>query len=215
VSDAKPIVYVVDDDESFRSAVVRVLQLAGHEVRAYASAGDFLLSKLEDAPGCILLDINMPGPNGLDLQAALVGRGAKLPIVFLTAHGDVTRSVRAMKAGAMDFLTKPVDPKVLLRVVREAHARDAEVRGAVGHLRTWQLLYDGLSPREREVFNGLVAGKLNKQIAADIGTSERTVKAHRAQVLTKMRVGSLAELARVASALGLVSTPQPRRPRAW
>jgi FixJ family two-component response regulator len=163
-----------------------------------------------DAPGCILLDINMPGPSGLDRQAALADYGISLPIVFLTAHGDVARSVRAMKAGAMDFLTKPVNPKLLLSVVHDALARDAEARSARNRLRAWRALYESLSPRERQVFAGLVAGKLNKQIAADIGAAERTVKAHRARVLTKMRMGSTAELARAATELGLVPADPPR-----
>ncbi len=199
----EPIVHVVDDDESFRTAVTRLLQVAGYEVRGYASAGDFLISRPGDAPGCLLLDINMPGPSGLDLQAVLADHEIRLPVVFLTGYGDVPMSVRAMKAGAVDFLAKPVEPEPLLRAVRDAIAREAADRTAGGRRRALQALYDSLTPREREVFVGVIAGRLNKQIAGDIGASERTVKAHRAQVLAKMRVGSVAELVRAATDLGL------------
>jgi FixJ family two-component response regulator len=212
MSGGVPVVHVVDDDDSFRSAVVRLLKVAGFQARAYASAGDFLLAPPDPAPGCLLLDVNMPGPSGLDLQAALAGHGHPLPIVFVSAHGDVPRSVRAMKAGALDFLVKPVEPEVLLRAVREALARDAQVRIAGNRRQAWQARYDSLSPRECQVLAGVVAGRLNKQIAADIGTTERTVKAHRAQVLLKMSVGSTAELARAAADLGLVPAAEPFPP---
>jgi FixJ family two-component response regulator len=212
MSAGKPVVHVVDDDESFRTAVTRLLQAAGYEVRGYASAGDFLIARPGDAPGCILLDVNMPGPSGLDLQAALADHGIDLPIVFLTGHGDVPMSVRAMKAGAADFLTKPVEREPLFRAVGEALGRDAQARQAGGRLRELRALYDSLTPREREVLAGVIAGKLNKQIAADIGAAERTVKAHRAQVLEKLRVGSVAELVRAATELGLLPADPPRPP---
>jgi FixJ family two-component response regulator len=198
-----PIVHVVDDDDSFRTAVTRLLQAAGYEVRGYASAGDFLISHRGDAAGCLLLDINMPGPSGLDLQAALADREIDLPVVFLTGHGDVPMSVRAMKAGAVDFLAKPVEPEPLLQAVGEAMARDAARRQAGGRRHELQACYDRLTPREREVLAGVIAGKLNKQIAADLGVVERTVKMHRAQVLAKMQVDSVAELVRAATDLGL------------
>jgi len=198
-----PIVHIVDDDESFRTAVTRLLQIVGYEVRGYASAGDFLIARRGEARGCILLDVNMPGPSGLDLQAALADHGVDLPIIFLTGHGDVPMSVRAMKAGAVDFLTKPVEREQLLRAVREAHARGAEAREAANRRRVQQSRYERLTPREREVFAGVVAGKLNKQIAAELGAAERTVKAHRAQVLLKMQAGSVADLVRAATELGL------------
>jgi FixJ family two-component response regulator len=208
----KSVVHIVDDDESFRAAVTRLLQVAGFEVRGYASAGDFLISHPRDALGCLLLDVNMPGPSGLDLQSALADHGIDLPIVFLTGHGDVPMSVRAMKAGAVDFLTKPVEREALFRAVREALARDLKARETGTRLRDLRDRYARLTPREREVFAGVVAGRLNKQIAADIGTAERTVKAHRAQVLEKMRVGSVAELARAATELGLVAADPPPPP---
>jgi FixJ family two-component response regulator len=206
---AKPVVHVVDDDESFRTAVTRLLQIAGYEVRGYSSAGDFLISQPGDAPGCLLLDVNLPGPSGLDLQAALARHGVSLPVVFLTGHGDVPTSVRALKAGAVDFLTKPVERGPLLAAVAEALARDARAREAGSRRGALQALYDSLTPREREVLGGVVAGKLNKQIAADIGAAERTVKAHRAQLMEKMGVRSVAELVGVAAELGLTPPGRP------
>jgi len=209
VSGVAPLVHVVDDDDAFRTALTRLLKAAGYAVRSYASAGDFLIARPADAPGCLLLDIRMPGPSGLELQAALRDQGLALPIVFLTGHGDVPASVRAMKAGAVDFLEKPVEREPLLRAVREALARDSEARAERGRLHALRARYDTLTPREREVFAGVVAGRLNKQIAAGVGSAERTVKAHRAQVLAKMGVGSAAELARVATELGLVTGAPP------
>lgn len=194
-------VYVVDDDESMRKALSRLLGAAGFEVRAYASAGEFLLEPPGDRPGCILLDVRMPGPSGLDLQAALAKLDRALPVVFLTGHGDIPMSVRAMKAGAVDFLTKPVKKTALLSAVESALARDAEKRAARKQLQALRSRYDSLTPRERDVFAQVVAGKLNKQIAADLGATERTVKAHRAHVMQKMQVGSLAELVQVADQL--------------
>jgi len=204
VSADRPVIHVVDDDDAFRTAVTRLLEAAGYAVRGYGSAGDFLIARRGDAPGCLLLDVNMPGPSGLELQAALVEQGAALPIVFLTGHGDVQGSVRALKAGAVDFLEKPVAREPLLAAVREALARGAHARASGERLRGLRSRYETLTPREREVFAGVVAGRLNKQIAGDIGAAERTVKAHRAQVLAKMGVGSVAGLASAATELGLV-----------
>jgi FixJ family two-component response regulator len=197
------VVHVVDDDAGMRTGLCRLLEAAGYEARAYASAGAFLLADPADAPGCVLLDLRMPGPSGLELQQALAKRGDPLPVIFLTGHGDVASSVRALKAGASDFLTKPVDSKTLLTAVESAIAADASRRAERGEQRALRALYETLTAREREVFAHVVAGKLNKQIASDIGVAERTVKAHRAQVMQKMRMGSLAELVRVASRLGL------------
>lgn len=199
-----PVVHVVDDDASFRTAVIRLLEAAGFAARGYGSAGDFLVARRGDAPGCLLLDVDMPGPSGLELQAALAEQGVALPVVFLTGHGDVPASVRAMKAGAVDFLEKPVERATLLRAVGEALARGAQARASGDRLRGLRSRYETLTPREREVFAGVVAGRLNKQIASDIGAAERTVKAHRAQVLAKMGVGSVAELSRTATEMGLV-----------
>jgi len=202
VTERRPIVHVVDDDDSVRTGVVRLLQAAGFEARSYASAGEFLLGRFDrSAPGCVVLDVRMPGPNGLELQEALASLEARLPIVFLTGHGDIPMSVRAMKAGAVDFLTKPVSRDALLASVRTALARDAEARAAREGLRALRARYETLTPREREVFAGVVAGKLNKQIATDLGTAERTVKAHRAHMMEKMQVSSIAELVHVADQL--------------
>jgi len=202
VNERGPIVHVVDDDDSVRTAVVRLLQAAGYEARGYASAGEFLLGRSDrNAPGCVVLDVRLPGPSGLDLQEALARLEVPLPIVFLTGHGDIPMSVRAMKAGAVDFLTKPVSREALLAAVRVAVARDADTRAAREGLRGLRARYDSLTPREREVFAGIVAGRLNKQIAADLGTAERTIKAHRAHVMEKMDVASVAELVRIAGQL--------------
>jgi FixJ family two-component response regulator len=203
-----PIIHVVDDDDSVRTGVVRLLQAAGFEARGYASAGEFLLGRSDrNAPGCVVLDVRMPGPSGLDLQEALARLEVPLPIVFLTGHGDIPMSVRAMKAGAVDFLAKPVSRDTLLASVRTALARDAETRAAREGLRLLRARYETLTPREREVFAGVVAGKLNKQIAADLGTAERTVKAHRAQIMGKMQVASVAALVHVADLLDAAAHP--------
>jgi FixJ family two-component response regulator len=197
-----PIVHVVDDDDSVRTGVVRLLQAAGYETRAYGTAGEFLLGRSDrNAAGCLVLDVRMPGPSGLELQEALARFGVPMPIVFLTGHGDIAMSVRAMKGGAVDFLTKPVGQETLLAAVKAALERDAETRAALAHMNAMRERYGTLTPREREVFAGVVAGKLNKQIAAELGTAERTVKAHRAQVMEKMGVASVAALVRIADEL--------------
>jgi FixJ family two-component response regulator len=191
---------MVDDDAAFQTAVSRLLRASGYEVRTYSNAGDFLLG-CHDPTGCILLDVRMPGPSGLDLQEALARQRDPLPIIFLSGHGDIASSVRAIKAGAVDFLTKPVDRHALLNAIKNALARDQENRTARAELRNRRANYEALTLRERQVLEGVVAGKLNKEIAAELGTAERTVKAHRAQVMEKMQVASLAELVRVADQL--------------
>jgi RNA polymerase sigma factor (sigma-70 family) len=196
-----PVIHVVDDDDSFRAALTRLLQAAGYEVRCYPSAGEFLLARSTAAPGCLVLDVRMPGPSGLELQDVFRQRNDALPIIFLTGNGDIPMSVRAMKAGAVDFLTKPVQREVLLNAVRNALARDGETRKAREQDGTLRALFETLTPRERAVFTLVAAGKANKQIAAELGTSERTVKAHRAQAMRKMQVASLAELVHVADQL--------------
>jgi FixJ family two-component response regulator len=198
----KPIVHVVDDDDSLRKAVTRLLGAAGYDVRAYASAGDFALASRENKRrGCVLLDVRMPGPSGLDLQEALAREDEPLPVIFLTAHGDVATSVRAMKAGAVDFLTKPINRDVLLSAVRTALARDVWVHTSREQLRDLRARFSKLKPRERKVFDLVIAGRLNKQIAAELGIAERTVKSHRAQVMKKMGATSLAGLVRLADKL--------------
>jgi FixJ family two-component response regulator len=184
-----PVIHIVDDDEDMRGALTRLLRAEGFEVRAYASAGDFLLKPPPPGAGCVVLDLQMPGPSGLELQQAI-----SLPIVFLTGRGDIESSVRAMKAGAVDFLTKPIDPEVLLKAVAAALARGFQQQD----VRKAQARYDRLTARERSVFEHVVAGKANKAIARALGITERTVKMHRAQVMAKMQAASLADLVRTA-----------------
>jgi FixJ family two-component response regulator len=198
-----PIIHVVDDDPSFRTAVTRLLRAAKYEVRGYASASEFLESASCIAPGCILLDLKMPGASGFDLQQSLAAMEEGLPIIFLTGQGDIPASVRAMKAGAVDFLTKPVRREALLHAVQNALGIDAKGRAARAALRELQDRYKNLTPREREVLAHVVSGKLNKQIAFDLGTAERTIKAHRASIMEKLRVQSLADLVRIAQELDI------------
>jgi FixJ family two-component response regulator len=200
-----PLIHVVDDDESLRTAVLRLLDAAGFEAIGYGSTGDFLLNPLPERPGCVLLDVRMPGPSGLDLQAALQRQGVTLPVVFLTGYADVGSSVQAMKAGAVDFLSKPVDRDTLVPALQRALARDASQRTARDEANRLRARFASLTPREREVFDRIVGGRLNKQIADELKIGERTVKAERAQVMAKLGVGSVAELGRLAERLGLLS----------
>jgi len=197
-----PVIRVVEDNSSYRRALTRLLQIAGYTVRGYGSAGEFLLDETScEVPGCMLLDLFMPGPSGLELHETLTRRGDTLPVVYLSAQGDVPSSVRAMKAGAVDFLTKPVKGEVLLAAVREALAQDEQRRTEKTRHRELENRYTSLTPREQEVMKEVVAGRLNKQIAADLGVAERTVKWHRAQMMEKMGVASLAELVNVGREL--------------
>ena len=196
-----PLIHVVDDDESLRTALLRLLDAAGFKARGYASVGDFLLQPPPDDPGCVLLDVQMPGPSGLDLQAALLRQGNPLPVVFLTGHADVAASVQAMKAGAVDFLTKPVQREVLFDALQRALARDAAERAARAQAGQLREAFAALTPREQAVFDRLVAGQLNKQIADALGIAERTVKMQRAQLMTKLGASSAAELGRLAERL--------------
>jgi FixJ family two-component response regulator len=195
------LIHVVDDDESQRVALLRLLGAAGFETRGYGSTGEFLLQPLPDRPGCLLLDMHLPGPSGLDLQAALQRRGIGLPVVFLTGYGDVASSVQAMKAGAVDFLSKPIERDALLDAIGRALARDRALRAAGREAADLRSRFAALTPREREVFDGVVAGKLNKQIADAIGIAERTVKLQRAQMMRKLGAGSAAELGALAERL--------------
>jgi FixJ family two-component response regulator len=206
-----PTIHIVDDDQSCRKSLARLLTVAGFEARTYASAAEFLLARVNATPGCIILDIRMPGLNGLDLHESLAMQDEPLPVIFLTGHGDIVTSVRAMKAGAIDFLTKPVKRDTLLNTVRNALARDAETRVIREQLSRWRQYFNALTPRERQVFDGVVAGKPNKQIALDLGASERTVKAHRAHVMAKMHAGSLADLIHTAEQLQRAHSPQTLR----
>ncbi|MEB3323423.1 MAG: response regulator transcription factor [Synechococcaceae cyanobacterium] len=200
-------IHLVDDDESFRRAVTRLLQTAGFVVRGYASAAEFLLAHVEEHPGCVLLDVHMPGLDGMELQASLAKQGVALPVVFITGHGDIPMSVRAMKTGAVDFLTKPVKKEALLAAVETALAQTAPQRIASERARKLREHFAALTPREREVFERVTAGKLNKEIAAELGTAERTVKAHRANVMEKFKAESLAELVHIAAELRMASDP--------
>jgi FixJ family two-component response regulator len=194
----RPVIRLVDDDDSFRRATTRLLRAAGYAVREFASGAELLEERSEGRPGCVLLDLSMPGMNGLQLQEQLAGRGADLPIVFLTGHGDIPASVRAMKGGAVNFLTKPVDTEDLLAGVREALACDDATREERDRLADLRARLAALTPREREVFDLVVLGLMNKQIAARLGTALRTVKAHRYRIMRKMQVDSIAELVRIS-----------------
>jgi len=195
----RPTVHIVDDDESLRTALTRLLRTAGYHTHAHASAGDFLLHRRGDGPGCVLLDVRMPGPSGIELFDALAAEDGSLPVVFMTAHGDVAMGVRAMKTGAVDFLEKPVEKEALFAAIEAALARDREQRVA----RAVRERIEALTPRERRVLDEVVDGKLNKQIAALLGTSERTVKTQRASVMQKLGVRTIAELIHtVDAALG-------------
>ena len=210
-----PVVHIVDDDDDFRTALTRLLVAEGYEVKSYATAGNFLLASTDAQSGCILLDLRMPGPSGLELQAALAERTASMPVIFMSAYGDVPSTVRAMKGGAVDFLTKPVQKAELLPAIEAALANDQKQRGFHARKCLLQRHYESLTPREREVFAGVVAGRLNKQIGDDIGAAERTVKVHRAQVMAKMQASSIAELVHIADELlaaGLREAPRPVAP---
>ncbi len=201
MSTLPPLIHVVDDDESLRTALLRLLGAAGFEACGYASTGHFLLQMPPDRPGCLLLDVRMPGPSGLDLQAALRRQAHALPVIFLTGYADVAASVQAMKAGAVDFLTKPVEREILFEALQCALARDAAQRTARTEAEQLRAAFAALTPRERTVFDHIVAGQINKQIADALGIAERTVKLQRAQVMVKLGANSAAELGRLAERL--------------
>ena len=201
---AKTIVHLVDDDESFRSAAMRLLRAAGHAVECYASAVEFLARTPAEINACALIDLQMPGMDGLELQRALAKTPDPLPVVFLTAHGDIPSSVRAMKQGAEDFLTKTAPRDELLGAVERALARDREERATRAHRRELHDRLEALTPREHEVLRLVVQGKLNKEIAAELGIHERTVKLHRTAVTSKLGVQSVAELTRLAQEAGIL-----------
>ncbi len=202
---ASGIVHVIDDDASWRTSVQRLMSAAGYQVALYESAENFLEKGAVDAPGCILLDVRMPGLTGLQLQQRLVAMRQELPIVFLSGHGDIPLTVQAVKAGAEDFLTKPVDTDVLLRAVAQAIARDHDNRSKREQLDALRGRIAGLTPTERKVFDLVVLGRLNKQIAVELGMTERTVKWHRHNLMPKLQVQSLAGLVSLAEQLGMIS----------
>jgi FixJ family two-component response regulator len=198
-----PTVFLVDDDAAVRKAVSRLLRSAGVAVAGFASPREFLAQYDPATPGCLVLDLAMPGFDGLELQTALGDKGCILPIIFLTGQGDVSKSVQAMKRGAFDFFSKPVKDKDLLTAVRAAIQRDAVARREHAQLSEIRARLDTLTPREREVIEHVVAGKLNKQIAGDMAITEATVKMHRGRVMAKMNVQSVAELARLTERCGI------------
>jgi FixJ family two-component response regulator len=198
---ATPIVHIVDDDESMRKALQRLLTEGGYQTCTYGSTGEFLLQPLPDQNGCLLLDVRLPGPSGLELQSALQRRNVELPVIFLTGHADVASSVRAMKAGALDFLEKPVEPEVLFEAIRRALERHESRRTARAAADGLRKRLELLTPQQREVFERIVLGKLNKQIAHELGISERTVKTRRAEVMQTLDANSVAELGRQAEQL--------------
>ena len=198
-----PTVFVVDDYAPGRRSISRLLRTAGFAVTVFASAKEFLEQYDAEAPGCLVLDLAMPAVSGLELQGILADRGSLLPIIFLTAYGDIPKSVQAMKRGASDFLTKPVNDEDLLAAVRVAIEKHRALRREQAELSEIRARLATLTPREREVLEYVVAGKLNKQIAGELGTVEQTVKIHRAHVMQKMRVQSVAELVRMTERCGI------------
>jgi FixJ family two-component response regulator len=204
VSETDAMVFVVDDDAPMRESLKNLIRSVGLRVELFASAQEFLRRKPPDLPSCLVLDVRMPGLSGLDLQKRTGDAGIEIPIVFITGHGDVPMSVRAMKAGAVEFLTKPFRDQDLLDAIQQALERDGKARNQRAELEELRSRFASLTSREREVMKRVVAGLLNKQIGAELGTSETTVKIHRHQVMEKMAAGSLAELVRMSDRLGII-----------
>jgi FixJ family two-component response regulator len=205
VGEPQPIVFVVDDDASVREAISSLLRSVHLGVRTFGSTQEFLASERVDAPCCLVLDVRLPGSSGLELQRELRARGVAIPIVFLTGYGDVPMTVRAMKEGAIEFLIKPFRDQDLLDAIQQGLERSRSLRRQQAELAELRERFDSLTPRERQVMVEVVAGLPNKKIAAQLGTSEATIKLHRGQVMQKMRAGSLAELVRIAQRLALPS----------
>ena len=207
------IVHIVDDDAAFQTAIARALTAAGHHPRLYSSAPEYLAADDSEGPACLLLDLRMPGVSGLELQGALSRREHAHPVIFLTGHGDIPTTVRAMQAGAVDFLTKPVMMATLLESIRRALERDQERHRLVLRRADLRQRYATLTPRERQVMAGVIAGRLNKQICYALHAAERTVKTHRARVMEKMHVRSVAELVRLAEELAEAGVPLEPTPQ--
>ena len=205
------VIYIVDDEADVRKALSRLLRSAGYTTRLFGSAGEFLVSgEARFSAGCIILDLAMPGLNGLELQEHLSTSDCHRPIIFLTGNGDISKSVRAMKAGAVNFLTKPVDDNELLKAVEEALRVDASVRAMWSLRHSAFAKLDTLTPRERQVFEKVVAGRLNKQIAAELGIVEKTIKVHRSRMMRKMNATSVVDLVHLASLAGVNSNIYPK-----
>jgi FixJ family two-component response regulator len=207
--DENPSVLIIDDDSEFRDSVARLLRTVGLRAREFSSVSDFLDADPSDGPTCVVLDVRMPGRSGLELQRDLAAANRQVPIIFITAHADVPMTVQAMKGGAIEFLTKPFRDQDLLDAIAAGLARDRARRESDRALRAVRERFDTLSPREREVMVGVTAGRLNKQIANDIGVTESTVKVHRTNLMRKMKARSLPELSRMADILNLT----PQRPQ--
>ena len=200
------VVHIVDDDESFRTATQRLLRASGYAVETYESAEQLLQRLPDDAgPSCILLDIRIPGLSGPDLQDRLAALGSHLPIVFLTGHADIPTTVKVMKAGADDLLTKPVTKDELIAALERAMARSRAWREKNEHLHSLQKLVDSLTPRERQVFERVARGKMNKEIGRELGATERTIKAHRSNIMDKLQIATVAELVLIAERLGILA----------
>jgi FixJ family two-component response regulator len=201
MKEPEPIVFVIDDDRMIREGLQSLIRSVGLRVETFASARDFLSAKLPDAPSCLVLDVRMPDVSGLDLQRKLNDANIHIPLIFITGHGDIPMSVRAMKEGAQEFLTKPVRGQDLLDAIQKAVERDRSLRKERGEMADVRARFDSLTPREKEVLDLVVAGLLNKQIADELGTSELTIKTHRAHVMEKTGADSLAHLVRMAEKL--------------
>lgn len=207
--DPPSTVFVVDDDASVREALSGLVRSAGLAVQTFASAQEFLASPAATTPSCLVLDLRLPGLSGLDLQQRMAKAERDMPIIFVTGHGDIPSSVRAMKAGAVEFLTKPFSDRVLLDAIHQALERDRVARSHHAELAELRQRYEALTPREREVMARVIAGRLNKQVAAELGTSVITIKVHRGQIMHKMQAASLADLVRMGERLGIGAADQP------
>ena len=205
MNETLPIVFVVDDEPAVGVSIKRLLHSVGLEARHFTSASEFLRAKRPDAPGCLILDVRLPDLSGLDLQQELAKANVDLPVIFVTGHADIPMTVRAMKAGAVEFLTKPFREQDLLEAVQRAISRHRQTRDQHASMRVLQSRYDLLTPREREVYPLVASGLLNKQVAAELNASEKTIKVHRGQLMQKMEAHSLSDLIRMAEQLGVLS----------
>ena len=205
MNETLPIVFVIDDESAVGVSIKRLLHSVGLEARHFTSASEFLRAKRPDAPGCIVLDVRLPDLSGLDLQQELAKANVDLPVIFVTGHADIPMTVRAMKAGAVEFLTKPFREQELLEAVQRAISRHRQTRDRLASMRVLQSRYELLTPREREVYPLVASGLLNKQVAAELNASEKTIKVHRGQLMQKMEAHSLSDLIRMAEQLGVLS----------